>query len=98
MSDTKTVENFAKWFDITEEELKATMLKILMKAHNEGEDAQDALNTVTFALLDFALKSLIISGLPIEVLRALCDKSIDQLTTKDPDVLGYFKAVEKEKQ
>jgi len=98
MSDTKTVENFAKWFAITEEELKATMLKIMMKAHNEGEDEQEALNTVTFALLDFALKSLIISGLPIEVLRALCDKSIDQLTTKDPDVLGYFKAVEKKKQ
>jgi len=98
MSDTKTVENFAKWFGITEEELKATMLKILMKAHNEGEDAQDALNTVTFALLDFALKSLIISNLPIEALRALCDKSIDQLTTKDPDVLRYFKAKEREKQ
>ena len=98
MSDKTTVENFAKWFAITEDELKATMLKILLKAHNEGEDAQDALNTVTFALLDFALKSLIISNLPIEVLRALCDKSIDQLTTKDPDVLRYFKAKEKAKQ
>ena len=98
MSDTKTIENFAKWFGITEEELKTTMLKILMKAHNEGEDEQEALNTITFALLDFALKSLIISGLSIDVLRALCDKSIDQLTTKDPDVLRYFKAKEKERQ
>lgn len=98
MSDKTTVENFAKWFAITEDELKLTMLKLLMKAHNEGEDAQDALNTVTFALLDFALKSLIISNLPIEALRALCDKSIDQLTTKDPDVLRYFKAKEKAKQ
>ena len=98
MSDTKTIENFAKWFAITEDELKTTMLKLLLKAHNEGEDAQDALNTITFALLDFALKSLIISNLPIEALRALCDKSIDQLTTKDPDVLRYFKAKEKERQ
>ena len=98
MLDKTTVENFAKWFAITEDELKATMLKILLKAHNEGEDAQDALNTVTFALLDFALKSLIISNLPIEALRALCDKSIDQLTTKDPDVLRYFKVKEKERQ
>jgi hypothetical protein len=98
MSRQTKIENFAKWFDITEDELKKTMLKILMQAHNEGEDAQEALNTITFALLDFALKSLIVSNLPIEALRALCDKSIDQLTTKDPDVLRYFKAKEKEKQ
>ena len=98
MLDKTTVENFAKWFAITEGELKTTMLKLLLKAQNEGENADETLNTVTFALLDFALKSLIISNLPIEALRALCDKSIDQLTTKDPDVLRYFKVKEKERQ
>jgi len=98
MLDKTKVENFAKWFDITEGELKTTMLKLLLKAQNEGENADETLNTVTFALLDFALKSLIISNLPIEAIRVLCDKSIDQLTTKDPDVLRYFKAKENEKQ
>jgi hypothetical protein len=98
MSDTKTIENFAKWFAITEDELRKTMLKLMLKARNEGEKVDETINSVTFALLDFALKSQIISGLPIEVLRALCDKSIDQLTTKDPDVLGYFRAIEKERQ
>lgn len=98
MLDKTKVENFAKWFDITEGELKTTMLKLLLKAQNEGENADETLNTVTFALLDFALKSLIISNLPIEAIRVLCDKSIDQLTTNDPDVLRYFKAKENEKQ
>jgi hypothetical protein len=98
MSRQTKIEDFAKWFTYTEQKLKLTMLHILVKATEENAKEDEVVDVVIYAILDFALKSHIISGVEIEGLRAVCDKIIDQLTTKDPDVLNYFKATEKAKQ
>ena len=98
MSRETKIEDFAKWFTYTEQKLKITMHYILAKVTEENAKEDEVVAFVIYAILDFALKSHIMSGVEIEGLRAICDKIIDQLTTTDPDVLGYFKAKENEKQ
>lgn len=98
MSRETKIEDFAKWFTYTEQKLKITMQYILVKVAEENAKEDEVMAFVIYAILDFALKSHIMSGVEIEGLRAVCDKIIDQLTTNDPDVLGYFKAKENEKQ
>jgi len=99
MSDIKA-DTFAKVSMITEAAMKQTSLLIVGKSTELGVDKWDAVKVLTFSMLEFGLKTNLLTGAAsdLDAFRAMIDDLIDTLVTRDEDVIDAIKGINKIKK